>query len=186
VRQPHLPGTGYIRWDALFRNGFRTTGEGGCWVYAFWPAAYDHPQPRPDAGLSLVANRPEDTVAVVSTVLTDRFVRCHGVEHTIGLPLPDAPLSPNAAQIYPPEAAVEYAGPTADPDRRDRYLHYMENAGTPVLAAVCLGSDARAWANHEGYWWACRKDLTWRGRLLLQWLDRLYRRRAHLVTFLDT
>lgn len=183
MRQPHLPATGYIRWKSLPHNGFRTTGEAGCWVYAFWLACYDTPPP--DCGLTLVSDDPNSTATRAK--LTDRFIRCHGVEQIIALPQPDAPTSPNCAVVYPPELHMQYVGPTGNTEAREAYLQYVDDAGAPVLAAVCLGSDAHAWIDERGnHWWAAREDLTWRGRRLLSTLDRLYGRRAELVTYLDT
>lgn len=62
------------------------------------------------------------------------------------------------------------------------------NATYGLLACVCLGSSGGSFLHDAlGQFWACRReDLTEDGRQLLLSLERLYGRRAILLTTLDT
>lgn len=71
------------------------------------------------------------------------------------------------------------------PNVRDVFDNHL--SASPLLAAVLLGTaDVMYMTNSEGrLWWCDRGDLSWSGKRLLRRLDRLYERRAVLVTFLD-
>lgn len=60
----------------------------------------------------------------------------------------------------------------------------------PLLGAMCLGSASAIYAIEDArvgteHWWCAPSDLTWRGRLLLHELNRLYGRQAVLLTYLE-
>jgi hypothetical protein len=58
----------------------------------------------------------------------------------------------------------------------------------PLLGALCLGTADAVFVTadlDQHHWWADHSDLTPRGRLMLHELDRMYGRKAVLLTFLD-
>jgi hypothetical protein len=150
-RQPGQ--SGWVDWPHPSPTRWHDTGEGGMWVYAFWP--YDTDQ---------------------------AFVRCNDVESTIALPMPDFVTSDKANEIY---LGVEELGNRAV--TIDGQIMAALDAGTPVLAAVCLGSTSSSYANPAGAYWQCTvNDLTDEGMTLIRLLTMLYRRRVVLITYLDT
>jgi hypothetical protein len=157
--------TGYVSWPQLPSDEWHITGENGMWVAAHWPCDYSH------AAFATANGEPDDRGVVLSYPV-DRFVRCHGPQTTIALPLPDAPVSATSAVMYP----LEYR------DMRDPY-----DCGIQVLASLILGTCAEAYADPNGeYFDAALSDLTEEGRCVVSMLNMLYERDAVLVTYLDT
>ncbi len=134
-------------------------------VYAFAPCAHTHPDPV--EGQSVPRMR-------------DAFVVCNEVEHVIALPMPDCPVSDTTSLIYD-------MSPTAVPMSPADPVGY-DNAGVPVLAAVCLGTSRLAYQHvTTGQPWQCTvEDLTAQGYSLYALLSQLYGRGLVLGAYLDT
>lgn len=164
-RQPG--NTGYVCWPELPHPRWRDTGEGGMWVYAHWP-------------VEAAAVEPRAIDEVPTDITVDPFIRCHGPEATIALPLPDAVASPNGAEIY--DSSWFDARPTEPADM----LRAIYGASTPVLASVCLGTSGTAYADDNGYFHAGMDDITDRGWVAIIALNRLYGRQPVIITYLDT
>lgn len=158
---------GCVKWPD---SGYRDTGEGGMWVYAF-----------------------------VLADAASGFIRCCGPAATVSLPLPDVVLRDDG-DVYPaewpdwraPDDLSAKDAATEDGRRkyrirverwiRDRYHH-----GRDVLAAVCVGTSACSWHHEDlGYWTCTPGELTDGGADLLRGLEKLYGIAPVLVTFLDT
>lgn len=170
---------GYIRWPGT-EHASNREDQYGTWVYAFWLAEYTEPV---EAGLEIVP----DTEAAASTekLLRDPFIHCEGPDYTIALPQPHNALG--GSLVYPATRRLEYTEPL-DPDaiHRGNYLRYTMDAGAPVLAAVCLGSVPFVYTLGVAGWLATPKDLTRKGRKLVDAISELYGGRpAHLVTYVD-
>lgn len=170
-----------IKWPSPGRR-YRDTGEGGAWTYLLYPARHDTPPL--DAGLTLVTD-PEATV--VDAVWPDPMARCHSVDTTLALPLPDVVIR-DWGRIYPDDDELPpYAGPLDPAPARMAYLEATYNAGSAILGGLLLGSSRHALVDAAGTYWApTRDDLTRPGRRLLRQLDRYFRRPGWLVTYLDT
>ena len=158
------------------------------WAYAFIRSRHNQPVVAPlyaDAGLGILDT---EGATKVITYWDDPFVKCIGPETTIALPLPDVAVSSNADDLYPPDRIPEEEGGKHAWHRREAELHHALDAGTQVLAAVCLGSTGRSWFDEraEHYWQVRYRNLTWRGKRLVNRLERLYGRTADIVTYLDT
>lgn len=165
-------GSGYIKWP----KGKHWSDDGagsGMWVYAYVLVAYEHHPLFEDA--------------------RDPFIRCHGPEFTTLLPRPALVTSPNRALMYPlAKTRLKVAVPHPDDPERAAYLRSTLDAGTNVLAAVCLGSSPFVYTRRDGdgepgpAWYCTPNDLTWRGRALLHRLGALYgERNPELVTYVD-
>lgn len=170
-----LPGsTGWIKWPDISSGEWTDSGEGGVWVYAFWPCQFSEEVTKPTYAVPPDHELASETM----TFEYDPFVRCIGPESTIALPNPDVLLSDD--QIYPLEDV-----PLSAQDR-EADLWHMFDAGVPVLAAVCLGTSGHSYVNNDGYWHCAEDDLTDKGQALLAVLNQLYTREPVLVTYLDT
>lgn len=55
----------------------------------------------------------------------------------------------------------------------------------PLLGAVLLGTSDATFRSGDSMWWASFDDLTRRGKRLVADLNRLWERRAFLITFVD-
>lgn len=165
------PGSsGWVRWPSAGVDGWRETGEGGTWVYAFVRVERSQPFDMDiGEGRSLPA-------------LVDPFVHCHGPDSTIALTMPDALVTVDSP-IYPSEGFAHVAGLTPG---STAYEWERTNFGADVLAAMCLGTTGSTFANDDGPFDCGRDDLTRQGRWALVWLQMLYDRPPMLVTFLDT
>lgn len=157
------------------------------YVWAFIRCTLD--APTEDDGMSLFGGAHTDR----GRLFRDPFVHCHGVDHTIVLPVPDVVASPNEDRIYIPAGQhrrhlTEYPRDPTDTDAHVDWTIQTYDAGQPVLTAVCLGTASRTWSIPGGqHWWATPKDLTFQGRKLLKALSRLYGgRKVELVTYVDT
>ncbi len=182
-RQPGA--TGYVQWPEGI-DGWGDTGEGGMWVAAFWLCDFsiEDIQPMFDPigdGLT------DAERAQMMTYRRDPFIRCHGPESTIALPLPDAVASGEQAdRIYrePPEPLPAQGHSRIEVEQ---HIYDTLDSAHPVLAAVILGTSGTCWADNEGNpWQATTANLTSRGRALVVALNALYDREAVLVTYLDT
>lgn len=177
--------TGYVKWPKPRRH-LLDTGEGGLWVYAFWLCEYSEQVTQPVyVGLDIL-----DESRLTSETVTyydDPFIRCHGPDTVISLPLPDVVVSDNDEDVYPGELMIEQpTGKHVAWEQREEYVRYLADAGVTTLAAVCLGSSSLSLADRGRYWTCGFDDLTHRGRSLVRRLNRLYRRKARILTYLDT
>ncbi len=150
--------TGCIRWPEL-GSFWSDGGEGGMWVYAFWPT-------------NSAATR------------EDPFIRCHGPAATINLTRPDF-IVKDAGEIYDPPRAPRVVPADFDPES-GQYMLDVLDAGLPVLAAVCLGTTEITFMHEGQYWFATDADLTQEGLDVVGALNLLYERSFRLVTYLDT
>ena len=176
-----LSQTGCIRWPRP-EEKYKDTGEGGMWVYA-----------------------------VVPTHKKDWFEKCCVDYPTFNLPNA-GPLSNSKSegwvdlktgeQKWPlrwkwwpgerewdkqSEAWSEWKYTKNEQGKEPRKDEWLTRSRS-LLAAVCLGSTNASWwrEDNKGYFVCERKHLTLDGRMLVRALERLYKRKVTLLTFLDT
>lgn len=158
---------GCVRWPVDVPD-WTDSGEGGMWVTAYWLADFE----------SVVESKGRTWDGIEFTVPRDPFIKCHGPDSTIGLPVPEWVTSPNYAQVY------EVTDPEDDPHTIDVNPY---SAGRGVLAAAVLATTRASYVNSDGkHWHAEVADLTVLGQKIIQVISLNYLRTPVLVTYLDT
>lgn len=168
--------SGCVNWPTP-ADGYHDSGEGGLWAYVFFKAD--------DAASFADCHTPAGVIAlpqqdVVSHDPAEIYER--------GLALAEYPSYPRDPTTRAPLAqvtqqqAIEYANAHAD-----FYLSTLD-AGTSVLAALCLGSTSLSlFSDSRGeYFEVTRDTLTQQGQFLVDQLSAFYGRPPCFVTYLDT
>lgn len=156
-RTTPLGSSGYVDWHRLDRTlpWIKVNNHHHTYVYAFW--LVDYRQPVDDHGVDLL--KPEGKQH------PDWFVHADTADRVLAAyTTPDTIVSPNFTQVFATDLSSR-----------------------PLLASMLFGTaDAMYMRGSAGQaWWCDPTDLTWRGKLLLKQMDRLYERPSVLVTFLD-
>lgn len=113
----------------------------------------------------------------------DDFVMCWGA-NSVFLMLEEPLINPGAEDNDSDEYRLllkKYF-----PDAHDR-KKFADELSIKLLAALCLGSSGGLWRYKDGRLWACKRaNLTEEGKKLIKSLEKLYKRKVVLLTFIDT
>ncbi len=147
--------SGYVDWHRLHRTKpWQSTSRGSTCVWAFWLADYGRSEHDHGVGVLKAPNRHPDWF--INSTLADEML--FSVLHAHVL------LSPNAEGVFEPNFAVSRS----------------------LLGAALLGTADTTYASRDDgrFWWCSSRDLTRRGRRLLDAMSTLYLRDPVIVTSL--
>lgn len=172
--------SGHVLWPDE-TSGFVDTGEGGMWAYVF------------------IADEREQGA--------DPFDECHTPGGVVALPVQDVVVRDRGG-IYDPRPGMQSypqlprhpSNPTRSQDMLtsnqaqfyadalQEYERGIMDAGSNVLAAVCLGSTATSWFSESTgeYFEVTYETLTRQGHGLVDTLKDYFKRTPYYVTYLDT